>query len=121
MPDVREPTVQPVGSPYNFPFSWAIVGSVVPGLAKRYAVKTVNHPDGTSTVRHVKAVDPVKRFPQMEDQHSKGNPMMEKLKQMLQSQGKAQMMPGYERVKEDLSWRGAATPTPMSGAPIFGV
>ena len=118
MPDIREPIVQPVGSPYNFPMSWAVVGSVIPGLARRYAVKIVNHPDGTQSVRHVKPVDPVKRFPQMEDPHAKGHPMMEKLKQMLQSSGQAQMMPGYERVKEDLSWRG----TPMqSGPSIFGV
>ena len=120
MPDIKEPVVQPVGSPFNFPFSWPLVGGVVPGLARRYNVKTVNFPDGTQAVRHTKPVDPVKKFPQMEDEHSKGHPMIESLRKMLQSQGKPVMMPGYERVREDLSWRGqtaapAAVPQQIPG------
>ena len=122
MPDIREPIVQPVGSPYNFPFSWAVVGSMIPGLPRRYPVKTVNHPDGHQEFRHVKPVDPVKKFPEMESQHAKNHPITKIISDMMQKRGAAIMIPGYERVKEDLSWRGASAPTPMqSGAPIFGV
>ena len=101
--------VQPIGGA-NFPMSYAVVGSVIPGELRRYPVRIVNFPDGAQAVPHrVKPIDPVKKFPEMEDQHSKGHPLMDKLKQMLQSRGQPQMAPGYERVKEDLSWRGKST------------
>ena len=105
--------------------SHAIVGSVIPGELRRYPVKIVNYHNLTSAVRHRKQpVDPVRQFPHMGDEHSKGNSMMDKLKQMLQSRGQPKMQEGYERMKEDLSWRGTtnAAPTPPNtGAPVSGV
>ena len=105
--DITQPISQPIASEFSFPMSFAIVGSVIPGLIRRYSVRTVNYPDLSSAVLHrVKAIDPVKKFPEMQGTHEKGNPLMDKLKQMLQSSGQAQMQPGYARLKEDLSWRG---------------
>jgi len=127
---VTERLVQPLGGAH-FPMSHAIVGSVIPGELRRYPVKIVNYHNLTSAIRHrKKPVDPVKQFPHMGDEHSKGNSMMDQLKKMLQSKGgpihklKTEMRKGYERMKEDLSWRGttnvAPTP-PNTGAPVFGV
>ena len=121
---VTERIVQPLGGAH-FPMSHAIVGSVIPGELRRYPVKIVNYHNLPSAVRHRKQpVDPVRQFPHMGDEHSKGNSMMDKLKQMLQSRGQPKMQEGYERMKEDLSWRGTtnAAPTPPNtGAPVFGV
>ena len=95
----------------GFPMSFAVIGSVIPGEQIRYPVRVVNYPDGGQAVSHrIKPIDPVKQFPQMESENTKGHPLMEKLKQMLQSRGQPQMQPGYERVKEDLSWRGRSAP-----------
>ena len=120
MATVTERIVQPLGGAH-FPMSYAMVGSVIPGELRRYPVKIVNYHDLTSAIRHrIKPVDPVKQFPSMGDDNSKGHPLMEKLKQMLMKSGQPQMQPGFERVREDLSWRGVSgfhpyTP-PNSGA-----
>ena len=110
--------VQPVTGA-QFPMSYAMVGSVIPGEQRRYPVRIVNFDDLSSAVRHrPKPVDPVKKHMSMHDEQTKGHPLMDKLKQMLQQKGKPQMQEGYERMKEDLAWKG----TPMqSGASIFGV
>ena len=90
-----------------FPMSYAIPGHFIPGVLSRYPVKIVNSPDGHQLISHRKKVlDPVKKFPSMNEPNSAQHPMMQKLQQMLQKSGQAQMQPGYERVKEDLSWRG---------------
>ena len=102
---------QPVND-MHFPMSYAVVGSVIPGVLRRYSVKTVNNFDLTSEVVHRKlTTDPVmrypdKKFPSMHDKNSKGHPVLEKLKQLLGSKSNAQMKPGFERIRENLAWRG---------------
>ena len=88
--------------------SYAIPGHFIPGLLRTYPVKIVNSPDGHQLIPHRrKVIDPVKKFPSMNEPNSAQHPMMQKLQQMLQKSGQPQMQPGYERVKEDLSWRGS--------------
>jgi hypothetical protein len=100
-----------------------MIGHIIPGIKVVYPVTTYNHPDLKEDVRHrKKPIDPVVRFPGQSDPHSKGHPMMEKLKAML-SKDHGKMRPGYDkstaagfktndgdsgftRIKEDLSWRG---------------
>ena len=107
---IHEKTVQPLGGTH-FPMSFAVVGHTIPGFLRKYPVRTVNYHDLTSAVIHrPKPVDPVKRFPSMEGENSKGHPLMNKLKQMLQQSGQPQMQPGFERMKEDLSWRSVTNP-----------
>ncbi len=107
---MKETPVQPIGG-VHFPMSFAMVGSVIPGELRRYPVRIVNYNDLTSAIAHrVKPFDPVKQFPKMHEENARGHPLMEKLKQMLQSQGKPLMQEGYERLKEDLSWRGQSAP-----------
>ena len=112
---------QPVND-MPFPMSYAMVGSVIPGIRRIYPVRTVNNFDLTSVVVHRKeTIDPVLRhaeetFPSMNDKNSKGHPMLEKLKHLLSSKGSAQMRPGYERIKENLAWRGQ-TQTQAAAAP----
>ena len=109
----RNLTVQPLGGA-QFPMSYAMVGSVIPGVMRSYAVKTVNYQDLTSVIAHRKpAADPVKVYPhKMEDENTQGHPLMEKFKRMLSARGQPRMQPGFERIKEDLSWRGRSGETP---------
>ena len=105
--------VQPIGGAH-FPMSYAMIGHIIPGELVRYPVRIVNAPDLSQAVAHrIKPVDPVKQFPKMESEHTKGHPLMEKLKQLLQSRGQPQMQEGYERVKEDLSWKKSTAPSPQ--------
>ena len=114
-----EDMLQPLGEVF-FPMSHAVVGSVIPGILRRYPVKIVNYPNFEQAVvqRVGKPFDPVKRFPEKEKpssvpdmkmEHGKAHPIMEKLKQMMGARP-AVMRPGYERIKEDLSWRGRSGP-----------
>ena len=102
---------QPVND-MHFPMSYAMVGSVIPGVRRMYSVKTVNNFDLTSEVVHRKlTADPVlrhaeKKFPTMYDKNSKGHPMLEKLKQLLATRDKPLMRKGFERIRENLAWRG---------------
>ena len=67
----------------SFPMSFAVIGSVIPGEQIRYPVRIANYPDGSHAVSHrIKPIDPVKQFPQMESENTKGHPLMEKLKQI---------------------------------------
>ena len=107
---IHETSVQPIGG-VHFPMSYAMVGSIIPGEARRYPVRVVNYDDRTSAVSHrVKPVDPVKQFPRMGQENVQGHPIMDKLKHMLQSKGQPLMQEGYERLQEDLSWRGQSAP-----------
>ena len=96
----------------HFPMSYAMVGSVIPGVKRIYSVRTVNNFDLSSIVVHQKqAIDPVlrhadKKFPTMNDTNSKGHPMLEKLKQLLAYRDKPKMRLGFERIRENLDWRG---------------
>ena len=102
---------QPVND-MHFPMSYAMVGSVIPGVRRIYSIRTVNNFDLTSIVVHQKqTIDPVlrhadKKFPSMNDTNSKGHPMLEKLKQLLASRDKPTMRTGFERIRENLAWRG---------------
>ena len=110
---------QPI-STYNFPMSYPMVGSVIPGPLLKYPIsKIVSNIDFSSAVLHrFKPIEVVKKFPTMNQPQGKGHPMIEKLRELLQKSGEAQMREGYTRVRENLSWRG----TPMqSGPSIWGV
>ena len=97
---------------FNFPMSFAMVGSVIPGTRRVYSVRTVNHSDLTSKIIHRKlTADPVlkhaeKSYPSMHDKNTKGHPTLEKLKQLLGAGDRPKMRPGFERIKENLAWRG---------------
>ena len=123
-----EEMLQPIGTVF-YPMSHAMVGSVIPGVLRRYPVRIVNYPNlESAVVTRDKPVDPVKRFPEkppdMNMEHGKGHPIMGLLKHLMGSKGKGphplmkkfmgpdqgEMAPGYERIKEDLSWRGRTEP-----------
>ena len=115
---LAESRPQPIAE-YHFPISFAMVGSTIPGVLRKYPVRIVNYADLSSVVIHRKAVsDPVIRYPSMGDKNSKGHPMMERLKQMLANHGQPQMREGYSRIKEDLSWRGQSAPRPPQNPAI---
>ena len=98
----------------HFPFSKAMVGSVIPGERLRVAVRTVNYPDFSREYELKKRPEEtIVRFPHMHDakKHaipSKGSSdpssIIEALKGMLQPK-KPQLAEGYERVKENRMWR----------------
>jgi len=96
----------------HFPMSFAMVGSVIPGVRRIYSIRTVNNFDLTSVVVQQKqTIDPVlrhadKKFPTMNDINSKGHPMLEKLKQLLAARDKPLMRKDFERIRENLAWRG---------------
>ena len=101
-----------------FPMSQPMVGSVIPGVLRRYPTKTVNYPDHTSAVEHRKTFNPVqqhlqgpkgRKVPSMHGPLTKGHPTIELLRQLLEKK-KTQFKPGYEPIKEDLSWRGRSRP-----------
>lgn len=102
--------IQPLGTTF-YGFSQPMVGSVIPGVLQRYPVRTVNYPDGTSIDRPKKVVDPVVRFHGMHEPHGKGHPVMNQLRKLLGHDG-PQMSEGYERMREDLSWKGRHAPVP---------
>jgi hypothetical protein len=90
-----------------------MVGSVLEGrgIPVRVTAKIANFPDGTRDPRIKKRVfrDPVTYFPSMNQTHSSGHPILEKLRQIIagghrDSTG-VQLMPGYEPQRENLSWR----------------
>ena len=106
-------TYQPIDE-YNFPMSFAMTGSTIPGIKKIYPTRLVSYLDFTSVVDHRKrAVDPVHKFPNTQQENARGHPAMEKLKQLLTSSSQPQMRPGFQRIKEDLTWR-AMTAAPQS-------
>ena len=113
--------IKPIDSLF-FPYSKAVVGHTIPGILQRYSVRTVNYSDLTSALKQRKQfVDPVTKFPGMNEDHGKGSSLMEKLKAALgQKQAPGDRFEsfreGYERMREDLGWRGAAA-GPPAGPP----
>ena len=113
--------IKPIDSLF-FPYSKAVVGHTIPGILQRYSVRTVNYSDLTSALKPRKQfVDPVTKFPGMNEDHGKGSSLMEKLKAALgQKQAPGDRFEsfreGYERMREDLGWRGAAA-GPAAGPP----
>ena len=96
-------------SRFYFPISEPMVGSVIPGKLMRYqVVKIVNYPDHTDALkrRRVAVEDPVKKFPDMNQPHGEGNPLLEKLKAMLSGgQSGPEMRQGYTPFVGTRNWR----------------
>ena len=109
--------VQPHSSGQFHGLSQPMVGHFIPGLLRRYPVKKVNYPDMTITVKQVKLVQPITKFPDMGEPHGKEHPVMKQLHKLLGQRG-PQIQPGYERVREDLSWRRHGR---QSAPDMFGV
>ena len=94
-----------------FPYSKAIVGHTIPGILVRYPVRTVNYQDFSSALRHRKKLpDPVTKFPDMNEENTKGHPMMQQLRKLLTKKGPT-LQEGFKRMTEDLGWRGVRAPT----------
>ena len=105
-----------------YSYSKAVEGHTIPGILQRYPVRTVNYFDFSSAVKQgPKFVDPVKKFPNMNEDHGKGSSIMERLKAALNKKGDPDRQfetfrKGYERMREDLGWRGnTALPVPNVG------
>ena len=69
--------------------------------------------------------DPVTKFPGMNEDHGKGSSIMDRLKAALgQKQAPGDRFEsfreGYERMREDLGWRGHRQPAPNVGALLGG-
>ena len=91
-----------------FPMSEPMVGSIIPGQLMRFTIlKIVNWPDHTSALKkRVKPVeDPVKRFPDMNEPHGKGHPVLEKLKSMLKGGEGPELREGYTPFVGTRDWR----------------
>ena len=119
--------IKPIDSLY-FPYSKAVVGHTIPGVLQRYPVRTVNYADLTSVLHRTRAMeDPVKKFPGMNEENATGHSMMERLKAVLNGKQPAEhqfesLKEGYERLREDLGWRGQgfarrAVNPPLAGFP----
>ena len=94
-------------SRYYFPISEPMVGSIIPGKLMRYqVVQIVNYPDHTDALkrRRVTVEDPVKTFPDMNQPHADGNPLLEKLRAMLKGGG-PEMREGYTPFVGTRNWR----------------
>lgn len=88
-----------------FAISEPMAGSVIPGvLVHTRVVKIANWPDHTSSLKRRAVVDPVIKFPDMNEPHSTGHPVIDKLKAMLAGGG-PQMREGYTPFKGTRNWR----------------
>ena len=89
-----------------FAISEPMVGSVIPGKLRPVRVaKIVNYPDHSSALKRRKIVDPVLKFPDMNESHSAGHPVLEKLKKLLAGGGGPEMREGYTPFKGTRNWR----------------
>ena len=94
--------------------SMPMIGSVIPGIARAYTAITKTYPDFTDHElikgkRRAKGIE-VHKFPLMNQDHGKGQSIMETLKKLIQNHHSGphphqQQQEGYERVKENLDWR----------------
>ena len=109
-----------------FPYSQAVVGHRIPGVLQRYPVRTVNYADLTSALhRQRPAENPVKKFPGMNEENASGHSLMERLKAVLNGKTPADhqfetIKEGYERLREDLGWRGKGFARRKVGPPLAG-
>jgi len=105
-----------------FPVSHPMVGSIIPGPLIKVTTRLVNYPDHSleEKIKKRRTVDPVTKFPDMNNQHGAAHPVLEKLRQLMSSDGPrhphAQMgrlgdpasiktMEGYQPHRENLDWR----------------
>jgi hypothetical protein len=100
----------------RFAMPMPMVGSMVPGDLVRYNIKaTVNHRDLTNdkSLRGRRTQFPsIVKAPDMNEQHSSGNEVMKRLMAMIKGgngmaphEAGPQLREGFERVKDDRSWR----------------
>ena len=95
-----------------------MIGSVIPGIRRDIRVsKIVNYPDHSVVTKRRKYVDPITKFPDMNNEHGNKHPMLEKLRQLMSSSGPrhphaamgqmsdVQTREGYQPVRENLDWR----------------
>ena len=110
--------IKPIDSLF-FPYSKAVVGHTIPGVLQRYPVTTVNYSDFSSAlIRKTPIRDPVTKFPGMNQENTKGHPMMNQLRKLLGKKGGPLLQKGYERMSENLGWRGVGRmrdPGPLAG------
>lgn len=87
--------------------SYAMVGSVIPGIGRRVTTRLANYPDHTleKLITRRKVFDPISQYPSMNQEHTGKHGMMDKLKQMLSGQKGPQAKPGYQPLQENLDWR----------------
>ena len=104
-----------------FPISQPMIGSVIPGVLVRVTTRLANFPDGSlhPLIKRRHTTQPITSFPDMQQEHSKGHPILEKLRQLMSANGPrhphaqsslpphggVRTMKGYEPQREDLSWR----------------
>ena len=105
-----------------FPISKPMIGSVIPGIKQIVQTKLANFPDFTlhPLIKKRTSVDPVTKFPDMNQQHGASHPTLEKIRQLMSAGGPrhphaamgqladpraAQTMEGYEPMRENLAWR----------------
>jgi hypothetical protein len=92
---------------YHFPISEAMAGSVIPGVLRPVQVrKIVSFPDHTNALKRVRVTDPVIKFPDMNQEHGAGHPVMKQLQKLLKGGG-PEMRPGYEPFVGTRNWRKA--------------
>ena len=94
---------------FGFAISHLMVGSMVPGQPIPIVVKKiVNYPDGSNhpLIKQRKSVDPMIKYPSMNQEHSESHPFMKKLRNLMgQPQNKTHMKMGYEPIRENRDWR----------------
>ena len=88
--------------------SMPMIGSVIPGIARAYTAITKDH-ELIKGKRRTRGIE-VHKFPLMNQDHGKGQSIMETLKKLIQNHHSGphphqQQQEGYERLKENLSWR----------------
>ena len=103
-----------------FPMSKPMIGSVIPGLRQHIRLsKVVNYPDHSMNpmIKQRKYVDPITKFPDMNQEHGNKHSMLEKLRQLMSSNGPrhphaamgnisdVQTREGYQPQRENLDWR----------------
>ena len=91
---------------FDFAVSNLMVGSMVPGERQQIQRKgVVNFPDGSNhpLIKKREHVDPMVRYPSMNQEHTSDHPFMKKLRDMMGVS--PQMKHGYEPIRENRDWR----------------
>jgi hypothetical protein len=104
-----------------FPISKPMTGHTVPGVGQRYPMTTVTYPDRSSdpALRKRPVENPVKNIMGMHDELSGKHPALQKIMSMLKGKsGGPQLGEGYQRVREDLGWRGVTRKVDKYGVPV---
>ena len=105
----------------GFATSQLMLGSVIPGFRQQLApirlATYMDHSNEALLMKRRKTVDPLIKFPKMNQDHSVGHAFMEKLKQLMagqqhsgvygphQTPPQPEMREGYQRLRENRAWR----------------